>query len=174
MRGMRSLQRANLVDEVGVSNYCLERWRAAEDALGGRVLSNQVAYNLVERSPERELLPFAESGGRMIIAFSPLAQGLLSGRYHGADRRRNRIRATSSSFHSENLERTNNLIATLSEVADAHDVTPAQIALAWVIHSPAVASSVVTPLCFASPHERPLRHQVKCSCAPLASIVQRS
>ena len=50
MRGMDALQRVGLVGEVGVSNYSLQRWRAAEDALGGRVLSNQVSYSLVVRS----------------------------------------------------------------------------------------------------------------------------
>jgi aryl-alcohol dehydrogenase-like predicted oxidoreductase len=140
MRGMRSLQRAGLIGEVGVSNYSLKRWRAAEDALRGRVLSNQVQYSLVDRSPELGLLPFAESHGHVIIAFSPLAQGLLSGRYHGAGRPLNRVRATSPLFHPENIERTNDLIAALREVADAHAASPAQIALAWVIHSPAVAA----------------------------------
>src|SRR5262252_8188549 len=82
MRGMRALQRVGLVGEVGVSNYSLQRWRAAEDALGSRVLSNQVSYSLVVRSPERDLLPFAESHDRVVLAYSPLAQGLLSGRYH--------------------------------------------------------------------------------------------
>ena len=52
MRGMRALQRVGLVGEVGVSNYSLDRWQAAEIALGSRVLSNQVAYSLVTRSPE--------------------------------------------------------------------------------------------------------------------------
>src|SRR6516162_1484105 len=85
MRGMRALQRVGLVGEVGVSNYSLDRWRAAEQALGSRVLSNQVRYSLVDRSPERDLLPFAASTGHVVIAYSPLAQGLLSGRYHGAD-----------------------------------------------------------------------------------------
>ena len=84
MRGMRALQRVGLVREVGVSNYSLERWRAAEHALGSRVLSNQVRYSLVDRSPERDLLPFAESTGHVVIAYSPLAQGLLSGKYHRA------------------------------------------------------------------------------------------
>ena len=82
MRGMRALQRVGLVSEVGVSNYSLDRWRAAEQALGSRVLSNQVRYNLVDRSPESDLLPFAESTGHIVIAYSPLAQGLLSGKYH--------------------------------------------------------------------------------------------
>src|ERR1700736_2874008 len=95
MRGMRALQRVGLVGEVGVSNYPLDRWRAAEQALGSRVLSNQVRYNLVDRSPEHDLLPFAESTGHVVIAFSPLGQGLLSGKYDRARRPANRIRAVS-------------------------------------------------------------------------------
>jgi aryl-alcohol dehydrogenase-like predicted oxidoreductase len=140
MRGMRALQRVGLVGEVGVSNYSLGRWRAAEDVLGSRVLSNQVRYNLVDRSPELELLPYAESNGRLVIAYSPLAQGLLSGRYQRDRRPANRVRAANPLFLPENLERAGELIAALREVADAHSATPAQIALAWVIHHPAVAA----------------------------------
>jgi aryl-alcohol dehydrogenase-like predicted oxidoreductase len=140
MRGMRALQRVGLVGEVGVSNYSLDRWRAAEQALGRQVLSNQVRYNLIDRSPEQYLLPFAESTGHIVIAYSPLAQGLLSGRYDRDHRPANRIRASSSLFLPENLDRAGDLIATLREVADAHAATPAQIALAWVIHNPAVVA----------------------------------
>jgi aryl-alcohol dehydrogenase-like predicted oxidoreductase len=140
MRGMRALQRVGLVGEVGVSNYSLDRWRAAEQALGSRVLSNQVRYNLVDRSPEQYLLPFAESTGHVVIAYSPLAQGLLSGKYDRDHRPANRLRAGSALFLPENLDRAGDLIATLREVADAHAATPAQIALAWVIHHPAVVA----------------------------------
>jgi len=140
MRGMRALQRVGLVSEVGVSNYSLDRWRAAEQALGSRVLSNQVRYNLVDRSPERDLLPFAESTGHIVIAYSPLAQGLLSGRYDRDHRPANRLRAGSPLFLPENLDRAGELIATLREVADAHSATPAQVALAWVIHRPGVVA----------------------------------
>jgi len=140
MRGMRSLQGSGLVGDVGVSNYSLERWRAAEEKLGNRVLCNQVRYSLVDRSPERDLLPFAEAHGHVIIAFSPLAQGMLSGKYHGADLPANCIRTTSPLFQPENLERSNDLIMTLREVADAHAATSAQIALAWAIRHPAVAA----------------------------------
>jgi aryl-alcohol dehydrogenase-like predicted oxidoreductase len=140
MRGMRALQRVGLVGEVGVSNYSLDRWRAAEQALGSRVLSNQVRYSLVDRSPEQYLLPFAEMTGHLVIAYSPLAQGLLSGKYDRDHRPANRIRASSPMFLPENLDRAGDLIATLREVADAHAATPAQIALAWVIRHPAVAA----------------------------------
>jgi aryl-alcohol dehydrogenase-like predicted oxidoreductase len=140
MRGMRSLQRAGVIGEVGVSNYSLARWRAAEEALGSRVLSNQVEYSLVHRSPERELLPFAESHDRVVIAFSPLAMGLLSGRYHDTTPPDNLLRASNPLFQPDNLARTSQLIKVLREVADAHSASPAQIALAWVIRSPAVVA----------------------------------
>jgi aryl-alcohol dehydrogenase-like predicted oxidoreductase len=140
MRGMRALQRVGLVGEVGVSNYSLNRWRAAEAALGSRVLSNQVPYSLMARSPERDLIPFAESNGHVVIAYSPLAQGLLSGRYDRANRPSNRVRAANPLFLPQNLERAEPLIGAVREVAEAHSATPAQIALAWVIHSPAVTA----------------------------------
>jgi aryl-alcohol dehydrogenase-like predicted oxidoreductase len=140
MRGMRALQRVGLVGEVGVSNYSLDRWRAAEAALGDRVLSNQVQYSLAARAPERDLLPFAETTGHVVIAYSPLAQGMLSGQYHRGHRPTNPIRSANPLFLPENLERAGDLIATLREVADAHSATPAQIALAWTIHRPAVVA----------------------------------
>ncbi len=140
MRGMRALQRVGLVGEVGVSNYSLKRWQAAESALGSRVWSNQVRYSLVDRRPERDLIPYAESNGRVVIAYSPLAQGLLSGRYHEGNLPANRVRAANPLFLPENLERAAGLIATLQTIADAHSATPAQIALAWAIHHPSVVA----------------------------------
>jgi aryl-alcohol dehydrogenase-like predicted oxidoreductase len=140
MRGMRSLQRVGLVAEVGVSNYSLARWRTAEAALGGRVLSNQVRFSLVAPGPGRDLVPFAEQSGHVIIAYSPLGQGLLSGGYHRSHRPADRIRGMNPLFLPDNLERAEELIGVLREVAAAHSATPAQIALAWVIRSPAVVA----------------------------------
>ena len=140
MRGMRALQRVGLVGEAGVSNYSLQRWRAAESALGSRVLSNQVPYSLVARAPDRDLLPYATSQGRVVLAYSPLAQGLLSGRYTPDNRPANRVRAGNPLFLPENLERAGELLTVLRDVAAAHSATPAQIALAWVIRHPAVAA----------------------------------
>ena len=140
MRGMSALQNVGLVGEVGVSNYSLQRWQAAEEALGRRVLSNQVRYSLADRRPEDELLPYAATRGRVVIAYSPLAQGLLSGRYDRTSRPTNRVRAGNPLFLPENLDRASDLIGVLREVADAHGATPAQIALAWVIRHPAVTA----------------------------------
>ena len=140
MRGMSALQRVGLVGEVGVSNYSLARWKAAEEALGTRVLSNQVRYSLADRAPEKDLLAFAAEADRVVIAYSPLAQGLLSGRYDRSNRPANRVRASNPLFLPENLDRANELIVVLREVADAHQATAAQVALAWVIRHPAVTA----------------------------------
>ena len=140
MHGMRTLQQSGRVGEVGVSNYSVERWQAAEEALGGRVLTNQVEYSLVARSPEQGLIPFAESRERVIIAFSPLAQGFLSGNYHGSSRPTDPLRVASPRFSPENVERTTELIRVLREIGHAHRANAAQIALAWTIRRPCVVA----------------------------------
>jgi aryl-alcohol dehydrogenase-like predicted oxidoreductase len=139
MAGMRALQAAGLVRHVGVSNYSLGRWHDAEAALGGPVVSNQVQYNLLRRKPERDLLPFAAAEGRLVIAYSPLAQGVLSAKYT-AGNAPGGIRSTNLLFSEENLRRAAPVLDALREVAAAHDVTPAQIALAWVVHHPHVVA----------------------------------
>ncbi|HEY8775000.1 MAG TPA: aldo/keto reductase, partial [Gaiellaceae bacterium] len=140
MRGMRALQDVGLVGAVGVSNYSLERWRRAEAALGRPVLSNQVRYSLVDRRPERELIPYAEDVGRVVIAYSPLAQGFLSGRYNASTRPADLMRRRSKLFRPDTLERGAALFAVLRAVAAAHDATPAQVALAWTIRRPNVVA----------------------------------
>jgi aryl-alcohol dehydrogenase-like predicted oxidoreductase len=140
MRGMRVLQDVGLVGEVGVSNYSLRRWQAAEHRLGRRVLSNQVRYSIAHTAPEDDLLPYAEQAGRLVIAYSPLAQGFVSGRYDAAHPPSGAVRRANPLFLPENLERGAGLLATLREVADAHQATPSQIALAYLIRHPNVVA----------------------------------
>jgi aryl-alcohol dehydrogenase-like predicted oxidoreductase len=140
MRGMRTLQDIGLVGEVGVSNYSLRRWQVAEAALGRRVLSNQVRYSMLDRRPEEDLLRYAEQAGRLVIAYSPLAQGFLSGRYDAHHPPVGAIRRANPYFLRENLERGTTLIETLRQVAAAHDATPSQIALAYVLRHPNVVA----------------------------------
>ncbi len=142
MRGMRALQDGGLVGEVGVSNYRLPRWRHAEAALGRPVLSNQVSYSLVERGPERDLLPYAAERGRIVIAHSPLARGFLSARYDAANRPRNLVRRRNPLFSASSLEQAAGLFGALKEIAAVHGATPAQVALAWTIRHPNVVAIV--------------------------------
>lgn len=142
MRGMRSLRDAGVIDHVGVSNFSLGRWQEADVALGSPVLSNQVQYSLVQRQPERELLGWASANDRVVIAYSPLAQGFLSGRYRaGQDSPRpGGMRAARPLFQTGNLEKGEALLATLDRVAASHGARPAQVALAWVVHHPNVVA----------------------------------
>lgn len=142
MRGMRSLRDAGVIDHVGVSNFSLGRWQEADVALGSPVLSNQVEYSLVKRKPERELLGWAAGNDRVVIAYSPLAQGFLSGRYRAAagSPRPGGMRTRSPLFQTDNLQKGEELLSVLDRVATAHDARPAQVALAWVISHPNVVA----------------------------------
>jgi aryl-alcohol dehydrogenase-like predicted oxidoreductase len=142
MRGMRTLLDIGLVRNVGVSNFSTEWWRRAERTLGAPVLSNQVQYSLACRKPDREggAVPYAQEYGRIVIAYSPLAQGLLGARYDVDHPPSGSARANNALFLTENLERAAGLISALREIGTAHDATPAQVALAWVIRRPNVVA----------------------------------
>ena len=109
MAAMRALQRSGVIRLIGVSNYSLDRWQAAEGALGGPVWSNQVQFNLVRPAPPRGDDEWAQANDRVVIAYSPLAQGLLSGRYD-AEHRPTAMRASSPAFLPENLDRARLLL----------------------------------------------------------------
>lgn len=140
MAGMHRLQSVGLVAEVGVSNYSLARWQKAEQALDSRVLSNQVQYSLTATGPDEDLIPWAAEHDRIVIAYSPLAQGFVTGKYDAEHPPRNAVRRGNPLFLRENLERGGELLGTLREVAKAHEATPAQVALAWTIRHPNVVA----------------------------------
>ena len=136
MRGLRRLLDDGVVHRAGVSNYSLKGWRVAERALGRPVVSNQVRFSLASPSPAWDLVPYARDRDRVVIAYSPLAQGLLAvgqddatrqGRSAGWARRGNSLAS------ERNRLRARPLLAALDDVARAHGATPAQVALAWVI-----------------------------------------
>jgi aryl-alcohol dehydrogenase-like predicted oxidoreductase len=137
MPGLRSLLDDDRIGAAGVSNYSLERWRAADTALGRPAISNQVQFSLAHADPLDDLVPFAQRENRLVIAYSPLAQGLLGGRYTVANRPGG-VRAVNPLFGTENLRRVEPLLDLLREVADAHQARPAQIALAWLVGLPRV------------------------------------
>ncbi len=139
MPGMRSLLDDGRIGAAGVSNYSLDRWRKADIALGRPVISNQVHFSLAHPGPLEDLVPFAERENRMVMAYSPLAQGLLGGKY-GIDDRPGGVRATNPLFGTENLRRVEPLLTTLRDVASDVGAKPAQVALAWLISLPGVVA----------------------------------
>lgn len=137
MPALGALQAQGRIRHIGVSNFSGAQWRDAEAALGGPVLSNQVRYSLVTRRAEQSVLPYAREQDRLVIAYSPLAQGLLSGRYRkgsvpGGVRRNNPL------FLEDNLERAEPLLSALSAIAASHGASSAQVALAWLLRRPNV------------------------------------
>jgi aryl-alcohol dehydrogenase-like predicted oxidoreductase len=139
MPGMRDLLDSGAIGAAGVSNYSLSRWKQADAALGRPVISNQVHFSLAHPQALQDLVPFAEQENRVVIAYSPLAQGLLGGKY-GVDNRPGGVRAINSLFGTENLRRIEPLLQTLREVAKDVDAKPAQVALAWLINLPRVVA----------------------------------
>jgi len=132
-----------LVDEgvtrhAGVSNHGLAAWQECERAFGGPILSNQVRFSLVHREPDRELVPWAQREGRMVIAYSPLGQGLLSGKYQ--TRPPANFRRVRGDFTAEGRARRAPLIDALGEIAGAHGATAAQVSLAWLVRKPNVVA----------------------------------
>ena len=130
-----------LVDEglarhIGVSNFELKGWQEAEQAAGMPVLTNQVQFSLVHRGPDADLVPWAQKNGRVVIAYSPLAQGLLSGHYQ--DKAPSNFRRLRTDFHARTRARLAPLVEALRGIGEAHQATPAQIALAWLVAKPNV------------------------------------
>lgn len=139
VKGLKDLTAQGLVRQIGVSNYSLSQWRAAEEALGAPIISNQVHFSLLTRGPEKELLPYAQANDRLIIAYSPLEQGVLSGKYN-ANNRPGKMRALRKYFLPTNLNRLRPLLEELKRVADSHQASVAQISLAWLISKPNVVA----------------------------------
>jgi aryl-alcohol dehydrogenase-like predicted oxidoreductase len=145
MHEMATLVHAGRIRAVGVSNFSASQMERASEALRaeGLVLaSNQVQISLLDRRIERNgVLDAARRLGVTLIAYSPLAQGLLSGRFHEdaaavhrlPRARRLGFRPAGRGYRRENLARTRPLIDELRRVATAHDATASQIALAWLV-----------------------------------------
>ena len=145
MREMAKLVRAGQVRAVGVSNFSAKQMAQAAAALedeGLTLASNQVRINLLERRIETNgVLAAARGLGVTLIAYSPLAQGVLTGRYHddpAAARalpwaRRSRLSPSSRFLTAEGLRRTEPLISELRKVGEARGASVAQVALAWLV-----------------------------------------
>jgi len=138
MDAMADMVEAGKIRSVGVSNYNPQRMRRAHQQLARRGLPlavNQVHYSLLARGIERDgTLETAKELGVTIIAYTPLASGLLSGKYHkNPELLRNKPIFWRSRLQ-RNLEKTRPLVRALEEIGTQYNATPAQVALNWVIH----------------------------------------
>jgi len=140
MKEMAKLVKAGKIRTVGISNFSAKQMEIAHTALaseGVTLVSNQVRFNLLDRSIERNgILATAKKLGVTIIAYSPLAQGVLSGRFHedpSLAKKVSFMRKAVGRLGPAALERTRPLIDELRLIARAHGVSISQIALAWEV-----------------------------------------
>jgi aryl-alcohol dehydrogenase-like predicted oxidoreductase len=141
MARMADAVEAGKVRAVGVSNYSAAQLRTAHQALAERgipLASNQVEYSLLHRAPEvNGVLDACRELGITLIAYQPLAQGVLSGKYRPGDRPKG-IRRFGRYFRGGGLERAQPVVALLREIGDGHAKTPAQVALRWLVEQQGV------------------------------------
>lgn len=142
---LSELQREGKLRAIGVSNFSLAELDEAQRLLEGRLASHQPQFSLVARRAEQDVLPWSAEHGVASLVYSPLEQGLLTGKVDASrtfpqDDGRNK-RAT---FAPDNRERVNRALAeAVAPVAEAHDATWAQVVLAWTIQQIGVTSAIV-------------------------------
>lgn len=135
IQGMIEVHEAGLIGEIGVSNYNSDQMRRSKELLeknGISLTSNQVEYNLLKRKVEKNgLLQKCKEEGIKLIAYSPMAQGVLSGKYSPQNPLTGiRGRKYNTSF----LAQVQPLLKVMKEIGENHSgKTPSQIALNWVI-----------------------------------------
>ena len=147
VRALDNLVQQGHVRYVGVSNWAA--WQIMK-ALGiaerqglARFESLQAYYTIAGRDLERELAPMLQSESLGLMVWSPLAGGLLSGKYGRGTEAEEGSRRTSFDFPPVNVERAYDCIDVMRQLAEARKVSVAQIALAWLLHQPVVTSVIV-------------------------------
>lgn len=148
LRAMDDLVRQGKVRYIGLSNYLA--WQAAT-ALGMQERMNlekfvtaQMYYSLVGRDLENEFISFAQYHNIGILVWSPLAGGLLSGKYQfGAKAEEGTRFGEAGQFVMYDRDRAERVIAALRVVAARHEVSVARVALAWTLAQPAISSVII-------------------------------
>ncbi len=129
---MAELVEAGKVKYLGLSEAAPETIRRAHAV--HPITALQTEYSVFAREPETEILPTCRELGIGFVAYSPLGRGFLSGRFNSPEElAEDDFRRTQPRFQGDNLEANATIAAKLREIADEKDVTPAQLALAWVL-----------------------------------------
>ncbi len=147
LRALDDLQRQGLVRYIGVSNW--HAYRIAK-ALGisearslARIETLQAHYSIAARDIERELVPLLNEDGLGLMVWSPLAGGLLSGKYSSDAEAPKDARLLKIPYPPVDQQRASACIVAMREVAAAHDVSVARVALAWLLAKPHVMSVII-------------------------------
>jgi aryl-alcohol dehydrogenase-like predicted oxidoreductase len=129
---MAELVEAGKVRCLGLSEAAPETIRRAHAV--HPITALQTEYSVFAREPEAEILPTCRELGIGFVAYSPLGRGFLSGRFNSPEElAEDDFRRTQPRFQGENLEANRRIVAKLEEIATEKQITPAQLALAWVL-----------------------------------------
>jgi aryl-alcohol dehydrogenase-like predicted oxidoreductase len=148
MEALTEVVRQGKARYIGFSEWNAEQIQAALDLPGvEKFVSSQPQYSMLWRGPEREVIPLCAESGISQIVWSPLAQGVLTGKYRPGEAPPEDSRATSSSmgrFMDEFLSpRVLESVERLRPIAADLGITISQLALAWVLREPNVAAAIV-------------------------------
>jgi aryl-alcohol dehydrogenase-like predicted oxidoreductase len=141
MKEMAALVRSGRIASVGVSNFSARQMEEAHAALAAEgipLASNQVRYNLLDRRIERNgVLQTAKRLGVTVIAYSPLAQGVLTGKFHDDPSLVAKVsgaRKLIGAFSPQGLVRTAPLVHEMREIGRGYGVSASQVALNWLVN----------------------------------------
>ncbi|MDK2857082.1 MAG: hypothetical protein PWQ29_318 [Verrucomicrobiota bacterium] len=147
VRALEMLVQQGLVRYVGVSNWAawqIMKGLGIADRLGfSRFVSLQAYYTIAGRDLEREIVPMLKSEGVGLLVWSPLAGGLLSGKYDRDHSGEEGSRRRNFDFPPVNLDRAYTVIDAMRKIAEAKKCSVARIALAWLLHQPHVTSVII-------------------------------
>ena len=149
LEALNDLVRQGKVRYIGCSN--LKAWhlstflRLADEAHWSRFISIQPLYSALNRSIENEILPYCAEQGLGVIPYNPLAGGVLTGKYKRGQPLPEDTRLSDSEAyrHRYHTETTFDIVERFVSAADEHGVTPAQLALAWVLGEPRITSPII-------------------------------
>lgn len=138
---MKEIQEAGKIRFIGISNFSVEQHREA--LATARIETSQPPFNILWRQPEDDVIPFCIENDISVIPYSPLAQGLLAGRYRSSADVPDDIRARNKLLAAGTLERCLEVVDRLDEIARAHGKTLAQAAIAWTLAVPGITAPIV-------------------------------
>lgn len=141
---MLALQKEGKARWIGVSNFNVSQIERAEKI--APVTSLQPPYSLIRRQVEKEILPYCKQRGIGVISYAPMASGLLTGamtRDRAAALPADDFRTKNPEFREPRLSKNIELVERLRHVGARHGRAPGEVAIAWVLHNPAVTGAIV-------------------------------
>jgi aryl-alcohol dehydrogenase-like predicted oxidoreductase len=141
---LAALRRQGKVRWIGVSNFDVKQMRRAQSI--APITSLQPPYSLISRGAEEDILPYCLREGIGVIAYSPMASGLLTGamtRERIANLPKDDWRKNDAEFNEPRLSRNLALVEQLREIGKRHGRSPGEVAIAWTLRNPAVTGAIV-------------------------------